>query len=231
MERCNTRGLQSSTTQLGRGLGLVQPEEFEAIAGNGIRATVDGRAVVVGTVRLMQNEGIPAGDLVPLIERMEADGKTTVIVAIDGVEVDDPNAFDYRFAMKAMGGQAQIGVLRSGREIRVAVPLESVPDGPRDERLIRSRSPFSGARVANLSPALADELRLDVTLQGVAIIEVQDGSTARGLGFRKGDLVLAVNGEAIGSSSDLERIAGQQQRVWRITIQRDGQPISVVFGG
>ncbi|MTW16111.1 Do family serine endopeptidase [Rhodoplanes serenus] len=178
----------------------------------------------------------PAGALVGTVAKKspaERAGLRTgdLIVAIDGVEVDDPNAFDYRFAMKAMGGQAQIGVLRSGREIRVSVPLESVPDGPRDERLIRSRSPFSGARVANLSPALADELRLDVTLQGVAIIEVQDGSTARGLGFRKGDLVLAVNGEAIGSSGDLERIAGQQQRVWRITIQRDGQPISVVFGG
>ncbi|NVO13710.1 MAG: Do family serine endopeptidase [Rhodoplanes sp.] len=178
----------------------------------------------------------PAGALVgTVVQKSPADraGLRTgdLIIAIDGTEVDDPNAFDYRFAMKATGGQTQVGVLRSGREIRVSVPLETVPDGPRDERVIKARSPFLGAKVANLSPALADELRLDISLQGVAIIEVQENSTARSLGFRKGDVVLAINGEKIASSSDLERAAGQQNRLWRITILREGQSISVVFGG
>jgi Do/DeqQ family serine protease len=178
----------------------------------------------------------PAGALVgTVVQKSPADraGLRTgdLIIGIDGTEVDDPNGFEYRFAMKATGGQAQLGVLRSGREIRLAVPLETAPDGPRDERVIKARSPFLGAKVANLSPALADELRLDVTLQGVAIVEVQESSTARGLGFRKGDVVLAVNGEKIASSRDLERVAGQQNRLWRITILRDGQSVSVVFGG
>lgn len=178
----------------------------------------------------------PAGALVgTVVAKSPADraGLRTgdLIVAIDGTEVDDPNAFDYRFAMKATGGQTQLGVLRSGREIRLAIPLENVPDGPRDERLIRTRSPFQGVKAANLSPALAEELRLDVTLQGCAVVEVQDNSTARGLGFRKGDVVIAINGEKIASSRDLERAAGQQLRLWRITILRDGKPISVVFGG
>lgn len=178
----------------------------------------------------------PAGALVgTVVQKSPADraGLRTgdLIIAIDGTEVEDPNAFDYRFAMKATGGQAQVGVLRSGREIRVTVPLETVPDGPRDERVIKARSPFFGAKVANLSPALAEELRLDITLQGCAIIEVDEASAARGLGFRKGDVVLAVNGEKIASSSDLERAAGQQSRLWRITILREGQSISVVFGG
>ncbi|MDC7786941.1 Do family serine endopeptidase [Rhodoplanes sp. TEM] len=178
----------------------------------------------------------PAGALVgTVVAKSPADraGLRTgdLIVAIDGTEVDDPNAFDYRFAMKATGGQTQLGVLRSGREIRVAIPLENVPDGPRDERLIRTRSPFQGVKAANLSPALAEELRLDVTLQGCAVVEVQENSTARGLGFRKGDVVIAINGEKIVSSRDLERAAGQQFRLWRITILRDGKPISVVFGG
>ncbi len=86
-----------------------------------------------------------------------------VIVAVDGQEVDDPNAFDYRFATKPLGGTATLGVLRGGRDLTVSVALETAPDTPRDEITIRSRSPFSGAKVANLSPALADELQLDET--------------------------------------------------------------------
>ncbi len=38
-----------------------------------------------------------------------------LIIAIDGQAVDDPNAFDYRFATKSLGGTAQLGYLRAGQ--------------------------------------------------------------------------------------------------------------------
>ena len=38
-----------------------------------------------------------------------------VIVAVDGQAVDDPNAFDYRFATKPLGGSAELGVVRGGK--------------------------------------------------------------------------------------------------------------------
>src|SRR5499425_46509 len=47
-----------------------------------------------------------------------------LVVSVDGQEVDDVNAFDYRFATKPLGGQAHVGVMRSGREIKLAVALE-----------------------------------------------------------------------------------------------------------
>ena len=40
-----------------------------------------------------------------------------LIVSVDGTAIDDPNAFDYRFATKPLGGTAQIGLVRQGREI------------------------------------------------------------------------------------------------------------------
>ena len=89
-----------------------------------------------------------------------------VIVSIDGTVVDDPNSFDYRFATKPLGGTAQIALLRQGRDVAVTVSLQSAPDSPREEVEIRARSPFLGAKVANLSPALADELRLDAAGRG-----------------------------------------------------------------
>ena len=89
-----------------------------------------------------------------------------VIVSVGGQAVDDPNAFDYRFTTHPLGGKVELGVVRGGRESKLAVALETAPESPRDEILIEARSPFLGAKVANLSPALADELRLDAVDRG-----------------------------------------------------------------
>jgi Do/DeqQ family serine protease len=154
-----------------------------------------------------------------------------LIVAVDGQTVDDPNAFDYRFATKPLGGSAQVGLLRNGQEMDVTVPLEPAPDVPRDELVIGSRSPFLGAKVANLSPALAEELRIDAKAEGVAVIDVPDNSIAARYGFRRGDVIVIVNGEPIAKTRDLERAAGEATRTWSVTILRGGQRISAEFRG
>ncbi|MFZ2069400.1 MAG: Do family serine endopeptidase [Xanthobacteraceae bacterium] len=154
-----------------------------------------------------------------------------LLVSIDGVAIEDPNAFDYRFATKALGGTAKVGILRQGRQMTVSVALQPLPETPRDEVAISARSPFAGATVANLSPALADELRLDTQAQGVVITAVADGSTAQSIGFRPGDIVVNVNNEKIARSADLQRIANSGGHSWRITIQRGNQQISVMFSG
>jgi Do/DeqQ family serine protease len=154
-----------------------------------------------------------------------------LVVSIDGASVDDPNAFGYRFATKPLGGTAQLGILRQGRSMTLPIALQSLPDTPRQEVQIKARSPFSGATVANLSPALADELRLDAQTEGVVITAVADGSAAQSVGFQKGDVVVTVNNEKINRSADLERVTSAGGRQWRITILRGGQQISVMFSG
>jgi len=154
-----------------------------------------------------------------------------LVVSVDGQEVDDVNAFDYRFATKPLGGQANVGVMRGGREVRLAVALESAPEISRDETLIKARSPFLGAKVANLSPALADELRVDIDTKGVVVTDVENGSTAQSFGLQKGDIVLSVNNARIQTTQDLVRTLSQPSRLWRLTIQRGGQQISAVFSG
>jgi Do/DeqQ family serine protease len=154
-----------------------------------------------------------------------------VIVSVGEQPVDDPNAFNYRFVTNPLGATVQLGVVRGGRERKVAVTLETAPETPREEILIGSRSPFLGAKVANLSPALADELRLNVTSEGVVVTEVADGTPSQSLGFRPGDIILAVNNTKIVKTRDLEKIAEAGARIWRVTIQRGGQQISAVFGG
>jgi Do/DeqQ family serine protease len=178
----------------------------------------------------------PTGALVASITPQSPAGRAglrtgDLITSVDGQGIEDPNAFDYRFATKPLGGVAQLGVLRGGRDTKLAIALETAPDTARDELVIQSRSPFLGAKVANVSPALADELRLESSTEGVVVLDVASGSTAQSLGFQRGDLVVSVNNEKIAHTRDLDRITKQPSRLWRVTILRGGQQISVVFGG
>ncbi|HUD85603.1 MAG TPA: DegQ family serine endoprotease [Xanthobacteraceae bacterium] len=194
--------LQAVTPEIADSLGLKHP-------GGALVASVSSGGPAA-------RAGIKTGDL---------------IVTIDGMIVDDPNAFDYRFATKPIGGTAQIGIMRQGKEVVVAVPLESLPDTPRHEVEIKGQSPFVGATVTTLSPALADELRLDPQTEGVVITGVADGSPAQSIGFQKGDIVVSVNSQKIATPADLERVSNSGGRQWRVTIDRGGQQISVMFSG
>jgi Do/DeqQ family serine protease len=154
-----------------------------------------------------------------------------VIISVEGQPVDDTNAFDYRFATRPLGGTAKLVALRAGKEVAVSIALQTAPETPREEITIRSRSPFSGAKVANLSPALADELQVQNADSGVVIVDVDNGSYASNLGFQRGDVIEAVNGEHIAKTGDLDRVSKTPSSGWRINIIRAGQKISAVFNG
>ena len=154
-----------------------------------------------------------------------------LVTAIDGQVIDDPNAFEYRFATRPLGGTTQLDAQRGGKPVKLSVALEAAPDTGRDEIVLKGRSPFQGAKVANISPALADELRLDSSIEGVVITELAETATAANVGFQKGDLILAVNGVKIGKTSDLEKVTSDGARLWRIVVVRGGQQINVTLGG
>jgi P-type Cu+ transporter len=66
-------------------LRLSEPESFEAIAGHGISARVDGRDVLLGTLKLMRDRQIILNGLEAEVARLQAEGKTAMIVAAEGV--------------------------------------------------------------------------------------------------------------------------------------------------
>ncbi|HEY8490166.1 MAG TPA: heavy metal translocating P-type ATPase [Dehalococcoidia bacterium] len=67
-----------------RGLDLPDATEFQAVPGHGIRATVDGRAVLLGNLKLLQDHGLSPDGLAGTVEALAGDGKTPVLVAVDG---------------------------------------------------------------------------------------------------------------------------------------------------
>jgi Cu+-exporting ATPase len=67
-----------------RGLKLAEPQAFEAVAGQGIIAVVEGRDVALGNLKLMTERVAHQNGLQPEAERLQAEAKTAMWVAVDG---------------------------------------------------------------------------------------------------------------------------------------------------
>ncbi|MCU0519764.1 MAG: heavy metal translocating P-type ATPase [Anaerolineae bacterium] len=66
-----------------RGLQLSEPTGFLAEAGHGVSASVDGRRILIGNVRLMARHDIPLDGLESALQRVQGQGKSAMLVAID----------------------------------------------------------------------------------------------------------------------------------------------------
>ncbi len=95
-----------------RGLDVARVDDFEAIAGHGVRAVVEGTAVHVGRRKLMAEAGLPVpGALEEAADRLEGEGKTAIFAGWDGetrgvLAVADtlkPDAAGAVAALSAMG--------------------------------------------------------------------------------------------------------------------------------
>ncbi len=191
---------QPVTQDLAEGLGLARPG---GVIVNGIYP--NGPAA---------NAGLDVGD---------------VILAVNGREIEDPEALRFRLATLPVGGTAEVTVLRDGRKQQLSVPLVAAPETPpRDDTEIGGRNPLTGASVANLSPALAEELAINNAWQGVIILGMARSSVAARSGLRPGDIMLKVNGADIGDVRDLVAKLDAATARWELTFRRDGRVRTIV---
>jgi Do/DeqQ family serine protease len=147
-----------------------------------------------------------------------------VILTFNGARIEGVDALGYRLATQPVGTQVELGVLSKGEEKKVDVALVRAPEGASVAQMqLRGRSPFAGAKVADLSPRLAQRLGMSADTKGVAVVEVERNSPAGGFGLRPGDIVREVNGQTIDSARKLSDASQQNARWWRFTIERDGQ--------
>jgi Cu+-exporting ATPase len=67
-----------------RGVEVLSSQDFQAVTGKGVRGRVDGRDVALGNAAMMQELGTDSEALADDAERLRAEGKTAMFVAIDG---------------------------------------------------------------------------------------------------------------------------------------------------
>ncbi|PSJ61871.1 DegQ family serine endoprotease [Kumtagia ephedrae] len=147
-----------------------------------------------------------------------------VVLSMNGVAIEHVDALGYRLSTQPIGAKASLQLLSNGEEKTVEVGLERAPEGSTTGPVtIRGRSPFAGAKVAELSPRLAQRLRMPADVAGVTVVDIDRNSPAAGFGLRPRDIVREVNGEAISTTAQLEEVAAQDTRWWRFTVERDGQ--------
>ena len=157
-----------------------------------------------------------------------------VILEIGGKPVDDPRALRFRLAAAGIGGETAVTIWREGRRQTVSLPLIAAPETvARDEREITGSNPLAGARIANLSPALAEELGIDGFEEGVIVVDITRNSAAASIGLKPGDMVLAVNGKRLSRTADVEKTLKQMQgqRRWQLTLRREGRELTLDLMG
>jgi Do/DeqQ family serine protease len=167
-----------------------------------------------------------------LVSSVAADGPAAkaglkpgdVVLSMNEATIEHVDALSYRLATQAIGATAELKVLSQGDEKTVGVELIRAPEGASSEEVtIRGRSPFAGAKVASLSPRLAQKLGLDADITGVTVVDIDRSSPAASFGLQPRDIVREVNGEEIDTPEKLKQVAETQSRWWRFTVERDGR--------
>jgi serine protease Do len=153
--------------------------------------------------------------------------RNDVIVALKDQPIDDEAGLRFRLATLQVDATVPVKVIRGGKELVFDMKLAAPPeDPPRDHAVLEGRQPLSGAGVANMSPAVADELGLVEWRPGVIVMDVKTGSFA-GRFVRPGDMILGINGQDVKNVAELKkRIAAG---VASVSIGREGMVSTVQF--
>ena len=156
-----------------------------------------------------------------------------VVVSVDDKAVQDPEALQYRFVTKGVGGTVELGVFRKGKTLRATIALLApVEDPPRDTRELSGPHPLSGSTVANLSPAVAQELSMDDDgKRGVVVLTVDRQSNAGRLGLRRGDIIVGVNNKKMDSVKTLAVMLESGGGAWRLALERGGKLFNLAIQG
>ena len=90
-----------------RGIAVSRAQSFGSVTGQGVRARVAGREVLVGNLRLLESAGVETASLAERAAALSAVGRTAVLVAVDGrpagvVAVADPIKDDSAEAVQAL---------------------------------------------------------------------------------------------------------------------------------
>ncbi|MCC7077709.1 MAG: heavy metal translocating P-type ATPase [Acidimicrobiia bacterium] len=129
-EHLSEHPLGTAIVSAARSAGLDLPEtgEFESVTGKGIVATIEGRAIAVGSERLLDSLGVDDASLREVSEELAGHGKTPILVAVDGVAagviaVADTVKAESAGAVKALHSLGLETVMMTGDNRRTAAAI------------------------------------------------------------------------------------------------------------
>ncbi|MEH7302737.1 heavy metal translocating P-type ATPase, partial [Neobacillus drentensis] len=165
-----------------KGIDLLATEEFEAIPGYGIKAFVNGKELLIGTRKLMNKYSIHFQTAESKMETLEENGKTAMLVAINGefagmVAVADTVKETSKAAIKKLKDMGLEVIMMTGDNVRTAkaiadevgvdaVIAEVLPEGKADEV---KKLQLQGKRVAMVGDGINDAPALAIADIGMAI--------------------------------------------------------------
>jgi len=162
------------------------------------------------------NAGLKAGD---------------VVLNIDGVDIEDMQALNYRIATHKAGDVVKAHVTGGGPARDVTVKLALPPENPpRDATQVAGRNPMTGAKIENLSPAAALDMQMAISARGVVVVSTAANTPASSYGFQAGDVVRSVNGAEIHSVGELVRALNAAGGHWDMIVERGGQRLTLNVG-
>jgi Cu+-exporting ATPase len=220
-----------------RGVEIPRAEDFESITGKGVRATVAGRRVELGNLRLMADAGIDPGALAGEAERLRGEGQTVMFVAVGGrpaglVGVADPVKATTPEAIAALHGEGIRIVMLTGDSRVTAeavakrlgideVVAEVLPDQKVDEvKRLQSRGRF----VAMAGDGINDAPALAQAQIGIAMGTGTDvAMESAGVTLVKGDLRGIVRARRL-SRATMRNI--KQNLFWALAYNAAGVPIA-----
>ncbi|MEO0329344.1 MAG: Do family serine endopeptidase [Pseudomonadota bacterium] len=221
------------------GIGFAIPSNMVQVAiqssatGNTLTRPWLGASFQQVTAEIAQSLGMnrPRGALVVGVEQGGPAGKAgidvgDVVLEINGNRLPHINALDYRLTTVGIGNVADIKLLSRGNEVTKSIRLMAAPETvPANETVMPERSALGGAVLANLSPALAQKIKLPTAKRGVIVLQVKRGSFAAANRIRPGDIVREINEEPIARVSDIEPLISKQGRRWVFVVERQGREV------
>ena len=199
---------------LGARMQPVTPDVAESL---GLERPVGALIVSVVEKGPAADAGLKAGD---------------VILSLDGQPVDDADGFGFRLATKAIGDRVELKINRNGKTQILTVRMDPAPEiVPRDQKTLSGRWPLSGATVANMSPALAEEVAIESSGEGVVVTSIKPGSPADDIGLQKGDYLISIDNKEVKTTRDVVALQQERAYYWTLIIRRKGELLKSKVGG